>query len=133
MNWNTIIEDDISTYPEEGYTVIVSDDKNYDTCYYVMSGEYKWVKEDIINDDIVDFKSFNIKKWAYINDDKTRRLFLVRRLSIVKPIYNYTFAIDKEEAIKKVEMKNGEFDSDINVKEIPDSDLDELIMCKNIL
>jgi hypothetical protein len=68
MDWIKIIENDYSTYPKEGYSVIVSDEKNnYDVAWYLMSSEYKWVKDDLINDDLIDFKSFIIIKWSYIN------------------------------------------------------------------
>jgi hypothetical protein len=67
MNWIEIIKDDYDTYPKEGIDVLVSDGKNYDVAYYIMSGEYKWVKVDLIEDDINDFTSFIISKWAYVD------------------------------------------------------------------
>lgn len=67
INWVTIIERDWSTYPKEGYEVLVSDGKNYDVAYYIMSGEFKWVKVNVLEDDIDDFNSFVVTKWAYID------------------------------------------------------------------
>jgi hypothetical protein len=67
MNWIEIIKDDYDTYPKEGIDVLVSDGKNYDVAYYIMSGSYKWVKADLIEDDINDFTSFIISKWVYID------------------------------------------------------------------
>jgi len=67
MNWIEIIKDDYNTYPKEGIDVLVSDGKNYDVAYYIMSSSYKWVKVDLIEDDINDFTSFIISKWAYID------------------------------------------------------------------
>ena len=66
MKWVKLIQGDYSTYPNEGIDVIVSDDIHYDIAYYVMSGEYKWLKSDLVNDDVNDFISFTITKWAYI-------------------------------------------------------------------
>ena len=66
MNWIEIIKDDYDTYPKEGINVLVSDGINYDVAYYIMSGSYKWIKEDLIEDDINDFTSFIISKWTYI-------------------------------------------------------------------
>lgn len=67
MNWIEIIKDDYDTYPKECINVLVSDGKNYDVAYYIMSGSYRWVKVDLIEDDINDFTSFIISKWTYID------------------------------------------------------------------
>ena len=67
MNWIEIIKDDYKTYPDEGIEVLVSDGENYDVAYYIMSGCYKWLKVNLIEDDINDFKSFIISKWCYID------------------------------------------------------------------
>lgn len=67
MNWIEIIKDDYNTYPKEGIDVLVSDGENHDVAYYIMSGSYKWVKVDLIEDDIHDFTSFIISKWTYID------------------------------------------------------------------
>jgi hypothetical protein len=57
----------MSTYPKEGYPVVVSDDlANYEVAWYLMSGEYKWQKDDVLNDDVDEFTSFIITKWSYI-------------------------------------------------------------------
>jgi len=68
MNWIKFIEDDSSTYPEEGVDVLVSDGKRHDVAWYIMSGDYKWLKDDVLNDDVNDFKDFIITKWSYINE-----------------------------------------------------------------
>ena len=65
MKWNNIIKGDYETYPREGIDVLVSDGINYDIVYYIMSGEYKWLKVDLIEDDCKDFVSFDIIKWIY--------------------------------------------------------------------
>lgn len=67
MNWIEIIVGDYDTYPKEGINVLVSDGKSYDVAYYIMSGSYRWVKVDLDEDDIHDFKSFVVSKWTYIN------------------------------------------------------------------
>lgn len=61
-----IITDKDDSFPDEGVDVLVSDGVNYDVAYYIRSGSYKWVKVDLIRDDIDDFKSFEIIKWCYI-------------------------------------------------------------------
>lgn len=66
MNWIEIVKDVYYTYPKEGINVLVSNGTHHDVAYYIMSGEYKWVKEDLINDDYFDFTSFDVLKWAYI-------------------------------------------------------------------
>ena len=66
VSWTEIIKNDFGTYPEEGIEVLVTDGIHYDVAYYIMSGEYKWVKKDLIKDDINDFISFPISKWSYI-------------------------------------------------------------------
>ncbi len=66
MNWIEIIKDDIDTYPKEGIDVLISDGKNYDVAYYIMSSSYKWLKVDLIEDTANEFTSFIISKWAYI-------------------------------------------------------------------
>ena len=53
------------THPKEGYTVLVSDGINYDTAWYLRSGEYIWKKSDILNDTEPEFNNFPITKWAY--------------------------------------------------------------------
>jgi len=66
-NWTFIIDDNDETYPNEGIDVLVSDNNNhYDVAWFLKSGEYKWVKNDLVNDDLLDFKSFKIIKWKYI-------------------------------------------------------------------
>lgn len=52
--------------PPEGVEVIVSDGNNYDVAYYLMSGEYVWMKNNIKKDCSKKFKSFVPIKWKYI-------------------------------------------------------------------
>jgi len=66
MKWVIINEADYTTYPDEGVDVIVSDGTHYDVAYYIKSSLYIWFKVDLIADDAVEFKSFNITKWSYI-------------------------------------------------------------------
>ena len=67
-NWVEIIEIDYDTYPPEGYSCIVSDGIHYDVAYYVMSGEYKWLKEtNVEEDEYEDFTSFKILYWKLID------------------------------------------------------------------
>ncbi len=66
IEWVTFIDKDYSTYPPEGETVLVTDEINYDTAYYLKSSEYKWMKVDILNDDCNIFNQFEIKKWKLI-------------------------------------------------------------------
>lgn len=67
MNWVNFIEDDYSTYPKEGYDVIVSDGTHYDVAWYLMSSTYEWRKTDLIADDCIVFNQFKITKWTYID------------------------------------------------------------------
>lgn len=73
MNWIVIEKDNYDSFPKEGIEVLVSDGKHYDVAYYIMSGEYKWVKVDVIQDDINDFNSFVITKWAYIKEEPKQK------------------------------------------------------------
>lgn len=66
FEWVNIIKDDYSTYPEEGTTVMVSNGKDYDVAYYIMSGSYKWLKVHVENDEADDFTSFVPTKWKII-------------------------------------------------------------------
>lgn len=66
MEWINIILDNYDTYPPEGEDVLVSDGTNYDVVYYIMSGEYRWLKEHIERDDVDDFTSFIPVKWKRI-------------------------------------------------------------------
>jgi hypothetical protein len=65
MNWVTIVEDDINTYPKEGINVIISDGEKYDVAYYLMSSTYVWMKIDVIMDDVYEFTDFKVTKWTY--------------------------------------------------------------------
>jgi len=67
MNWIIINKEDINTYPSEGEEVIVSDEINYDIAWYIMSGEYRWVKTDVTHDTMNTFTAFEIIKWKSIN------------------------------------------------------------------
>lgn len=64
--WTTIIKDDFDTYPNEGLPVIATDGIHTTTVWFIMSGEYKWMKNDLENDTAFEFTSFEIKKWKYI-------------------------------------------------------------------
>lgn len=66
MKWIYIKLGDYNTYPQEGCPVVVSDDTHYDIAWFLMSGDYKWVKDDLKNDELMDFTNFVIIKWAYI-------------------------------------------------------------------
>ncbi len=60
-------ENDYSTYPNEGIKVIVSDDNgNEEEVYFLMSGEYVWMKIDEEADDVYKFKDFIPTKWKVI-------------------------------------------------------------------
>jgi len=52
--------------PPEGIEVLVSDGTNYDVAYYIKSGEYKWLKVNVKDDDVSDFDNFTITKWSFI-------------------------------------------------------------------
>jgi len=67
MNWITIIEDNIETFPKEGINVLISDGKHYDVAYYLMSSTYEWRKVNLKNDNAKKFKDFTPIKWKYIN------------------------------------------------------------------
>ena len=69
-----IIEDDnflqgleAKKLQKEGYDVLVSDETNFDVAWFLYSSEYKWVKNDLLNDDLKDFESFRVIKWKYIS------------------------------------------------------------------
>lgn len=64
--WIDIIEDDYKTFPPEGEDVLVSDGKNYDVAWYLMSSEYAWMKTNIEMDRADEFNSFTITKWKTI-------------------------------------------------------------------
>ena len=66
-SWVTIINEDYDTYPKEGYDVLVSDGIYYDVAFYIMSGEYKWLKSNALKFDTNLFTSFIPTKWKYIN------------------------------------------------------------------
>ena len=70
MKWNYLIPNDYETYPNEGISVVVSDGANYDVAYYLMSGEYKWVKVCVKRDCLKNFKDFAVTKWSYIEEEK---------------------------------------------------------------
>ena len=67
MIWIDLIENDYNSYPEEGYIVLISDGDHFDTAYFIKSGEYVWMKEDVLTDESYEFKAFIIKKYAYKN------------------------------------------------------------------
>ena len=63
-----------------------------------------------------------------------KKFFLVFRPSMKGtsiPVYNYTFALNTEEAISKVRLKWGEFDSDIVAKELTDDEINVLVISTN--
>ena len=68
--WVFIVGKDYTTFPKEGYTVLVSDGTNYDTAYYIMSGEYKWWKYNVNKEDGHEFDSFEITCWKIINENE---------------------------------------------------------------
>lgn len=94
MNWIQIKENDINTYPKEGYNVIVSNGVNVDVAYYSMSDEYKWMKINVKNDDVSEFTDYNVTKWKYIDEDKS-----------VNEIYNLSL----DEYISKFKDGNTKF------------------------
>lgn len=60
-----MMDNDYSTYPSEGIDVIASDDNgNEETLYFLMSGEYVWMKPTF--DDATRFKDFIPTKWKTI-------------------------------------------------------------------
>ena len=71
LEWIEIKEEG-DTYPKEGHIVLVSDGINYDTAWYLMSSEYIWKKNDVLNDDKLDFNNFVITKWAYFKEVETK-------------------------------------------------------------
>lgn len=66
MNWINFDENDSNTFPPEGVNVLISDGIHYDVAYYLLSGEYVWIKIDLEKDDINDFTAFPIIKWCFI-------------------------------------------------------------------
>lgn len=64
--WNKFDNDNLDTLPPEGEEVLISDGTNYDVAYYVASGEYKWLKSHVEDDDSNDFTSFIPIKWKKI-------------------------------------------------------------------
>lgn len=62
-DWTCILQEDIETYPSEGVEVIVSDGKNYDIAYYLMSSEYVWMKVHPLKDTAKKFKEFTPTMW----------------------------------------------------------------------
>lgn len=72
INWINIIKGNYATYPDQGVDVLVSDGKNYDVAWFIMSGDYKWLKNNIKDDTAEEFNSFEISKWTYVNKELTR-------------------------------------------------------------
>lgn len=66
MNWKDVDPEEDNTFPEEGVEVLVSDGINYDVAWYLRSGSYKWVKSNLVHDDLDDFRSFIPIKWLTI-------------------------------------------------------------------
>ncbi len=64
--WVEFDENNSETYPSEGEEVLVTDGKNYDVAWYIMSSEYKWLKCNIEKDTSDDFTYFIPKKWKTI-------------------------------------------------------------------
>ncbi len=61
------LDKDYSSYPSEGIEVIIADDNgNEEKVYYLMSGEYVWMKIDEEADDAHKFKDFTPTKWKVI-------------------------------------------------------------------
>ena len=65
--WIDIKEGDYNTLPSEGINVLISDGINHDVAYYIRSGEYKWLKVNIKNDEAPEFDDFIPIKWKYID------------------------------------------------------------------
>lgn len=60
-------ENDYETYPSEGISVTVSDDEgNEAEVYFLMSGEYVWMKWDEEADEANVFKDFIPTKWKVL-------------------------------------------------------------------
>lgn len=66
MNWKEIIIEDYETYPPEGVEVLISNGRNFDVAYFLMSGEYVWMKVNVKKDNAKKFKSFTPIKWKFI-------------------------------------------------------------------
>jgi hypothetical protein len=64
MKFYTIDESKYETFPEEGEDVLVSDGKHFDVAWYLKSGDYKWLKNNISTDESEDFENFKVIKWA---------------------------------------------------------------------
>lgn len=95
---------------------IVYDNAN-NPCYYINNVGLKLV---------VRFVEYNVLC--------EMKLFLVYRPSFIGtliPVFNYTLALNKTEAIQKVRLKWGEFDSDIVAFELSESELKELVISTN--
>lgn len=87
INWINIIKGNYATYPDQGIDVLVSDGKNYDVAWFIMSGDYKWLKNNIKDDTAEEFNSFEISKWTYI-DRKLTKDDLVSLIKGISPPYS---------------------------------------------
>jgi hypothetical protein len=72
-------------------------------------------------------------RFAVVEEPKTK-MFVVIRPSMKGtsiPVYNFTFAITADEAILKVRIKWGEYDSDIIAKELSEDEMKILVISTN--
>ena len=65
--WVDIIQDDYSTYPPEGEEVIASNGKEISIIWFLMSGEYKWMKTYHYLDNAEEFTTFVPIKWMKLD------------------------------------------------------------------
>jgi hypothetical protein len=65
-SWISIVEGNIETYPKEGIDVLISDGKQYDVAYYLMSSTYVWMKVHPSRDEAVEFREFTPTMWKPI-------------------------------------------------------------------
>ncbi len=66
MNWTKIHSDIHSTFPPEGFSVLVSDGKLFDVAYY-LNEDRCWLKVDVKNDDALEFTAFKPTMWCQIS------------------------------------------------------------------
>jgi len=62
---------------------------------------------------------------------KFYRIFRPSMEGTTIPVYYYTFANDKDDAIHKVQMKWGEYDNKTIARVVDENELDELVIATN--
>lgn len=70
--WRKFLNDEFDplvNYPPEGITVYITDGIDIDEAYYLLSGEYRWIKWDYELDKEVELK-FKPTHWIYFEDYK---------------------------------------------------------------